>query len=207
MPNTIELVNHPVLTTKSNLTACFTGPRPKNLHGYNSRDPYHKITNTVSELLGQLADRGVNHFISGGAQGFDQLAFWAVHSLARAGKPVYNEVYVPFPNQPTRWSKTGPFGLGDYNKMLAAASHIRYVNDNPADDSIASAARLLHARNHAMVANSDFVIALLSDRSLNWRTAKGGTAEAVRYAVAQKKPVLAIEYRPDSPEQYKSYWI
>lgn len=55
-----------------------------------------------------------------------------------------------------------------------------------------------------MVKDSNLVIALLAGRSRDWENSSGGTAECVRYARSQGCPVLAIEYRPDAEEMFKT---
>ena len=47
-------------------------------------------------------------------------------------------------------------------------------------------------RNHKMLQASDFVIALYKDDT--WLQAKGGTAECMRYAKKNKKPIEQIVY-------------
>ena len=138
-------------------------------------------------------------FISGGAQGFDQLAFWAVEKAKRLHPElnIGNILYIPFENQPFRWSPDGMFGRKEYMLMRRRANITRIVSPNPAPDDSRVAVKALHERNHAMVKDSDLVIALLAGRSLDWENSSGGTAECVRYARAQNRPVFAIEYHPD----------
>ena len=69
-------------------TACFTGPRPNQLFGYYHLERYDIITQALGELLPQLVAQGTFDFISGGAQGFDQLAFWAVETYVQDRKSV-----------------------------------------------------------------------------------------------------------------------
>lgn len=193
---------------KTGLTACFTGPRPKNLHGYDDRRPYVGIVAHLAQVIDALAGLGCTNFVSGGAQGIDQLAFWAVDLVKQDRPSVRNLLYIPFANQPSRWSPHGMFGQDEYFACVKKADATKLVSqDNPPAGDVGAAARMLHARNHAMVADSDFVIAFLADRSLDWRNSKGGTSECVRYAHGQDKPVLAIEYRPGTSRPYNLNWI
>lgn len=89
------------------------------------------------------------------------------------------------------------FGRKEYMLMRRRANITRIVSPNPAPDDSRAAVKALHERNHAMVKDSDLVIALLAGRSLDWENSSGGTAECVRYARAQNRPVFAIEYHPD----------
>lgn len=169
-------------------TACFTGPRPNQLFGYYRQERYDIITKALGELLPQLVAQGTFDFISGGAQGFDQLAFWAVETYVH-DYDVSNIVYKPFDGQETRWAMRGLFSQEEYGRMLRRATDVVVVHEGEAGDN---AIPYLFDRNHKMVDDSDYVIALLADRSLDWQTAKGGTAECVRYARSKNKPVLAL---------------
>lgn len=61
-------------------TICFTGPRPAKLYGYTKKEEYQKIVDQLKEVIRGFAKFGIKNYITGGAQGFDQLAFWAVNS-------------------------------------------------------------------------------------------------------------------------------
>lgn len=184
------------------MTICFTGPRPNQLHGYDeaTRPLYAQIVDFTQNVILEFArgNPGVE-FISGGAQGFDQLAFWAVEKAKRLHPElnIGNILYIPFENQPSRWSPDGMFGRKEYLLMRRRANITRIVSPNPAPDDSRAAVKALYERNHAMVKDSDLVIALLAGRSLDWENSSGGTAECVRYARVQDQPVFAIEYHPD----------
>lgn len=191
------------------MTACFTGPRPADLHGYRDPNLYLPIVDVTEALLHRAAVQGVRTFISGGAQGFDQLAFWAVErvKLAMPGAGVRNIMYAPFPGQARIWSPTGTFSQAEYLLAKQRADDVVFVSDDPpAGDRIAAAKRM-HARNHAMARDSDFVIALLSGRSLDWEHSAGGTSECVRNARKTGKPVLAMAYRPAEREPFSFEWL
>lgn len=188
------------------LTACFTGPRPNKLHGYDKAS-YFPIVDATETLVSELRRQGVDMFISGGAQGFDQLAFWAVDRTKRAtNQPcgnVTNAVYIPFEHQPDRWRDVGLFGKREYACMRRRADIARVLFDDPDPRDFSQAVKRLHGRNHAMVADADIVIALLVDGvHTDWEHVKGGTCECVRYARSQNKPVIAIVYGPDKAEKF-----
>lgn len=173
-------------------TVCFTGPRPKDLFGY-SKDPYYPLVDFLTDLVLDLNQQGVGRFISGGAQGFDQLAFWSVNRAKTSASGITNDVYVPFPFQAVRWRDEGLFGQREYNLMLRLADTVKTLSADPDPDDFRQAVQKLHARNHAMVADSDLVVALLVEgHNTDWANAKGGTAECVRHARANNVPVLAI---------------
>lgn len=176
-------------------TICFTGPRPKQLFGYDevARGMYSKILSFVVETVKSLIDEGYDKFITGGAQGFDQVAFWSIAHIKRQGFNVENNLYLPFQGQDRIWNATGLFSQQEYNKMKRMADDIYYTTDGTITDKYKVVPALLH-RNHCMVNDSSLVIALLAGRSKHWQDAKGGTAECVRYAVANEKKVLAITF-------------
>lgn len=66
-------------------TICFTGHRPNKLAGYTNRVPYTVFVKNLKEMLIPLVEQGYIRFITGGAQGIDQLAFWTVEGLKAAG--------------------------------------------------------------------------------------------------------------------------
>lgn len=168
-------------------TVCFTGRRVKYLCGYDAS----KYKNFVCWLTNFLDDKyysaGVRTFISGGAQGFDQLAFWAVHNLKSRHPDIRNIVYVPFKGQESRWAATGPFSQTEYNQMIKLADEVKYLYTTPG-------VQALIGRNHDMVNASDEVIALYDgvDYSVS-----GGTAECIHYAKSQNKPIMQLWYSTD----------
>ncbi len=183
----------PLSTTSD--TMAFTGRRPKDLCGYDAAS-YRQSVADLAEILHIFYLKGVRRFISGGAQGFDQLAFWAVHRLkAQKGcADVENILYLPFEGQERRWAETGCFSQKEYRQMITLADNVRIISG---DNSV----RALFERNHAMVDDSGILLGLYPDDS--WRTARGGTAECLRYAVSCKKDrpidILRLEYGVQAP--------
>lgn len=191
--NLNQILSRDVLVSGT-AAACFTGSRPKDLHGYD-HDAYLPLVDFLTDLILDLNQQGVGRFISGGAQGFDQLAFWSVNRAKAASPDITNDVYVPFPFQAVRWRDEGLFGQKEYNLMLSKADRVRTLSDDPDPDDFRQAVQKLHARNHAMVDDSNLVVALLvTGYNDDWRHSKGGTAECVRYAMSRNKPVLALRY-------------
>jgi len=163
-------------TKKPVLGICFTGKRAKNLAGYN-RQSYQQLFDKLYEFLYRLVEVYKAFdivFYSGGAQGFDQLAFWAVEKVKKS-YPVKNVVVVPFKGQENPWKEQGTFSRADYNLMLNKADKVVVLsedNTNYADKYT--------ARNHYMVDKSDAVIGLFNEIS-------GGTGECIHYALKQRK--------------------
>ena len=173
-------------------TICFTGRRPKDLLGYVHSE-YDPLVHYVADIVIEYYKKGYTRFISGGAQGFDQLAFWAVN-LARHQYPdIQNDLILPFKGQENRWLEHGPFGQIEYKQMLRNASNVTWLHESVQGREAIAA---LMERNRAMVDASDLVIALFPDDS--WRTARfGGTANCMQYAAAQGKTIEQIRYTVD----------
>lgn len=173
-------------------TIAFTGPRPKSLCGYDI-DAYKYFVDNLSAWLKNTYCKEPIRFITGGAQGFDQLAFWAANraKFENPSIPVKNEIYVPFRGQETAWEKDGLFGQNNYKDMLKAADNVLYLKNELQDKHLI--VKALFERNHTMIDNADALIALYPDDS--WRTKKNsGTAEAMRYALKCKKPIQQITF-------------
>lgn len=162
-------------------SVCFTGHRPAKLYGYRSYEDWRPLFDAIYSLCEKLYnEHGTRTFVTGGAQGVDQTAFWAVRKLALSHPEIANIVYIPMKGQELRWRKDGVFGQNDFNKMLSMASQCYILDDTP---SIAA----LFTRNRAMVNNTDAVIAVWNGE------AKGGTASCVRYAKKKHRKVIRLD--------------
>ena len=183
-------------------TIAFTGRRPKYLGGYDAR----KYANFCTEFMPLLEDfysKGYTRFISGGAQGFDMLAFGCVDQLRRnhfeiGDEQVENIVYIPFEGQSDRWAEKGIFSQSDYNQMLALATDTKLISDIAYPQGN-FAIRCLMARNEAMIDDADLVVALYDGD--DWVTDKGGTPQAIRYAKKIGKQVFQVGYRMNEKGQ------
>lgn len=168
-------------------TLCFTGPRPSKLYGYVQNE-YNELVDFIRKSLISYIKDGYDAFISGGAQGFDQIAFWAVNGLKKDYPHLKNILYLPCKNQDSRWIEEGTFGKKTYRLMLKHADKVVYVHDrdyqSPKD---------LFDRNHAMVDDADSVFGMYPND--NWTTeTKSGTAECLRYANKKGKPITRLAY-------------
>lgn len=182
-------------------TMCFTGRRPKDLCGYDA-SKYKSFVSGLADLLydGFYVRRGIRRFITGGAQGFDQMAFWAVEYIKNTYHlaDIQNIVFVPFVGQEHKWPVTGVFGQDEYRQMLARADMVVVVSK---ENSTAS----LFARNHAMCDYSSYCLGLYPDGS--WENAKGGTAECLRYAVSAGLYTYRLNYHIDKSGLHISNYV
>lgn len=179
-------------TTPNFTTVCFTGPRPKGLYGYHDKLAYQALKEELQKHLVDLIEN--NHtttFITGGAQGFDQLACWAVHHIQTHGYPqIKNIVYIPFQNQASRWVETGLFGQYEYSQMLQYAAD-EVIDISQRYPKVSGAINLLMKRNEAMINDADLVIGLYDFEVNDYHTMRGGTASALRYAQSYK-PIMIL---------------
>lgn len=187
----------PTKETKE-VVVCFTGRRPKDLAGYVKENYdllFFMVVDKLKELINQYHIQHPEYnfnfkFITGGAQGFDQLAFWAVNKL-KEDDTISNIVYVPFTGQEKKWKEQGLFSQAEYNLMLKKADKVEYLEEELSDYS--AVVKALYARNHRMVDDSNVVIALYPDDTWN-ENQNSGTAECMRYACNAGKKVWQWKY-------------
>lgn len=176
-------------------TMCFTGHRASKLCGWD-KVKYQTIHAQLEELIRQYYDMGYTKFITGGAQGFDQLVFFAVEAIKNKHPEwhIENHLYAPFRNHHNRWAKYGLFSQHDYEHMLTAATTVHYTVD-PKPVNIDDIKRALSQRNHDMINDSDTLCAFITPDELNNKTAYSGTKSAINYAKKQNKETFFVNYK------------
>jgi uncharacterized phage-like protein YoqJ len=180
-------------------TVCFTGPRPKKLLGvHGSQSEYNKIIDVIYHFCEKLyLTLNCKIFISGGAQGFDQLAFKAVNNLKQKYPDIKNIVYIPFTGYDKQWNEYGLFTAKEFENELKNADEIKYISKSfqgvHNNGDIETAATILNARNEAMVNDSDIVIAMYKDDSWLYEE-HSGTANCMRYAKSMQKPIYQLKF-------------
>ena len=170
-----------------NKTACFTGSRPKDLFGYTSRQDYKELMLYLQKLIIFLyKNNNVKTFISGGAQGVDQLVFWAIEHVKVRYPDIQNIVYIPFPEQANNWKKTGLFSQQEYTLLLSKADAIKIISNK--ENGVLSYLQ----RNTQMVNDADFVI-VVSDWDTTGKKPKSkGTAYTFKLGKNANKPIFWI---------------
>lgn len=150
-----------------------TGHRPDKLWGYDMADARY------ARVAGALADAmracGADTLITGMALGFDQLAAEVAEGL----DGVRCVAAVPFAGQEARWPWAS---RRRWSRLLDAADEVHVVSDG------GYAPHKMQVRNEWMVDHADVVAAL-------WDGTRGGTANCVRYAIGQGKPILRLDPR------------
>lgn len=172
-------------------TICFTGKRPKDLWGYDITQ-YRDLNRELKYSLRHLcyhSNFNLRYAIFGGAQGFDQLAFWACDIATTMDKILY----LPFKNQEKNWNEHGAFGQLEYHNMLAVAREIVVCSDiDPATASKSEISAAYLKRNRDMVDAADICFGLF-DTKLDFHSDKSGTAATLRYAEQQNKEIYLMD--------------
>jgi uncharacterized phage-like protein YoqJ len=173
----------------------FTGHRPhwnpdldKLGTGYSiSNDRVQAYSRLIREALLPLIQEGAHTFISGGAIGIDQIAFWTVEQLKQEFPHIQNILAIPFKKQYTAWK--GDEIITWYHKMVQRANRVIYVDQEegylspiPIGDY---SAQKMQTRNEYMVNNSQIVVCV-------WNGSGGGTGNCVKYAQEQGKRIVRL---------------
>lgn len=173
-------------------TVCFTGKRPKELFGYE-RGCYTELVDRLTQECIRLAGQGYGTFITGGAQGSDQLAFWAVDKAKRQGCKVCSTVFRPFENQENKWAKDGLFGQKEYWLMCRRADSVITCGGRLGPlEGMGAVVRCMNARNHAMVDAADLVFGICRGDPWNGGCT-GGTVECLKYAKVKGRKIFLLD--------------
>lgn len=177
-------------------TVCFAGHRPKALCGYNEAK-YVEACRQLTDMVLLMARTGKTDFVTGGAQGIDQLAFWAVAKArtdaARQGYSIRNVLVLPFPGFGSNWKQDGTFSRSQLEMAVRCADEVRYASDAaPVDKQ--DAVRRLMARNEAMLDMSGTLVAVCNLSDWRNRSVMSGTAAAMRSALSRDMRIMRVPY-------------
>lgn len=163
------------------ITCTFTGHRPSKLYGYDLNNPkYQVLAQALAKHLRMLiAEKGVRRFISGGAIGFDTVAFFVVEQMKREYKSleIENILAIPFEKQYCKWRKTD---VDRYNRMKLLADKVIYIDElkqyqlKNAQIGVYNPIKM-QKRNEYMVDESSYIVALWDDLKI------GGTYNCIKY--------------------------
>lgn len=173
------------------MTVCFTGHRASKLCGWDP-NKYKTAHNQLVELVKKLCADGYTDFITGGAQGFDQMVFWAVNKVQTENHelPIKNRLYVPFKGYECRWAPYGCFGQEEFRTMVSLADEVRYTLPClPSSKSEINKA--LFRRNSDMLKDSSLLVSFTDPTETN---KSGGTYGCIKTAKEQGKEILSINY-------------
>lgn len=167
------------------LTCAITGYRPSRFrfkYNENNKD-CKRIKRRMEEQFSLLYQKGVHHFIVGGALGVDM---WAGEILlAMKEKSEFSEIKLtmalPFEGYDVDWDRVSR----ERKNQIQKQAEVLVIGKEPGTPSYTK-------RNHFMVDHADIVLAVYD----NDRKIRSGTALTVRYAERKERPVILIH--PDN---------
>ncbi len=143
------------------------------------RDIPHELYQTISDAIRReiysLYQKGVRHFIAGGAIGFDMISAVTVLNLKSTLPDITLHLAIPCPNHYTKWKSS--------DKALFCA--IRARADSEITVSPQYDKGCMYKRNRYMVDNSSYLISYCKKKS-------GGTYYTEKYAEGKKLIVKKI---------------
>ncbi len=151
------------------LTCCFTGHRTVALKDKE------KIIVDLDNAIEDVIKKGVKHFISGGALGFDTLAAQAVLKKKEVNPQIILEIAVPCRNQDAKWTEKQK---AEYQKILKSADKVTVLFEKYVTGC-------MHFRDAFMVDNSDIIISY-------YRGRPGGTQYTFLYAEARGLKIINL---------------
>lgn len=152
-----------------NQTCCFTGHRkipPKALPALSAQ-----LEATVRELIAS----GIDHFIVGGAVGFDTIAGETVLQLRNEFPHIKLSMALPYPDMDLYWPREDAFR---HLAILTQADDYKNVSERYHRGC-------MHERNRYMVDNSSICVAYCTRPT-------GGSAYTVRYAKKQGLKLIML---------------
>lgn len=150
-------------------TCCFIGPQIL---------PVQKMRHILLHLnkeIETLIDAGVTTFISGGAQGFDQIAASLVAAKKEMGHHIFLVLALPYPNQHKSWQVRAK---ELYEYLLETADEVHYISETCTNNC-------MRERNHYMVEHSAYCICALLP-------GKNGAEQTVRYAKQKNLHIVNV---------------
>ncbi len=161
-------------------TCCFTGHRPSKLNfGYNESDSgYLALKNKLKRTIWfMVAQKGVTHFLTGGALVVDLWAAKLVIQLKAAcpERGITLEAVLPCKEQSKYWKE---HDQEQYREILKQCDKVTLLQDKYTSDC-------MDKRNLYMVLHSAYVIAV-------WNGSQSGTGNTVKFTREHQKKILLI---------------
>ncbi|MGU8718499.1 SLOG family protein [Clostridium perfringens] len=143
------------------MSSCsFTGHRCDLLYGWNIDIKEYKI---LAQIIAKhcrelIKKKNVSKFYTGGALGFDTVAFWTINYLKKEFPNIKNVLCIPFEGYNKNWYNKAD--IERFHRMLSVADEIIYVNKMPGYETVIvdsenvtkeEANVMLERRNHFMI--------------------------------------------------------
>lgn len=169
----------PVAIAGRGRTCAFSGHRPKKLPWrYDETDPACITLKAALEAqIGILIDKGVEHYLSGGAEGVDLYAAEAVLKLRERNPAVKLHCILPYRGQADNWTAASK---QKHREILGQADAIVYVSQTYHKDCMLE-------RNRFMAGFASVLLAVYNGEQ------RGGTAATVRYARRHGRELYIID--------------
>ena len=207
----------------------FTGHRPPSIGGYDT-PAYRQVHVDVHNFLLRTilnwyqADEPITTYITGMAQGIDQIAANAVLEVKATLDRIRLIAAIPYANQSDWWKGNSP---AQYHNLLEKCDEIHVVNANPNMSVRADAAKKLELRNrfmvrfphhasspegaeqfaahfpqlaHLVVQQTLVPTVTVAGIAISTTADKGGTANCIRYA--KRKGVATLVVNPFDVNQF-----
>lgn len=176
----------------------FTGHRPDKLYGYKlDSAEYKKLEEVlISQLKQIILEYKSDIFISGGALGFDTLAFNCVKTLQKE-YPIHQLLAIPFEKQDVKWTKVS---VSNYRNMKKEANvvYVDTIEEYKVKDTEIGYyyPAKMQKRNEYMVDKCKILVACWNGDT------SGGTYNCISYAKKNNKKILVID-----PNTLNSYYL
>lgn len=170
---------------KGKLTLAYTGHRSGRLPKQDS-ELYLEMCSYIEAFTVKATTAGYCHFISGFAEGVDQIAAATVIHLQRELQHTDIDLVaaVPFPGQHKRWPQKWQ---AEYEDLLHYATWRETISPQYSED-------VYHIRDQWMVDNADALCAVFDGNQ------KGGTWATMNMARAKGIPIYEIRLRKQNPK-------
>lgn len=166
-------------------TCCFTGHRKID----NLKLP--KIVEQLHLEIDWLRSHGIEHFIAGGALGFDTIAALTVLWHRQRGDNVKLHLMLPCPEQSQRWK---PNEMAVYEDIKQRADSVTVLSDHYHGG-------VMHIRNRAMVDSARYCICFWDNSLQSDGKAGGGTLYTVNYARKMGRRLINLYDEPPMDPQ------
>jgi len=160
------------------MTTCmFTGHRPQKLpFKFNEQDRRCiALKEYLAELIVEKVRSGVTHFLSGMALGTDLYSAEIVLSFKNQFSGLTLDAVLPCSDQTSKWNEEQ---ARRHHEILKKCDKVLLLQDAYTSDC-------MQKRNQYIVNQADVILAV-------WDGRGGGTANTVKYALSQNKPVRVI---------------
>jgi len=160
-------------------TCAFTGHRPSKLPwGYDeTAKGCVRLRETLAAQIASLVDNGVTDFLSGMAQGIDQICAELILLQREKNSVLKLHCILPCMGQDAKWSD---LARRRYRSIIQRADSRVYVSRTYYEGCMLK-------RNEFMVKHSDCLLAVYDGK--RW----GGTAATVNFARKQYREIIAID--------------